>query len=102
MNRRDFFKASIGAALGLTLPIEISAALTIIDIKLLDSFGETMKFGDTRIENGQAVVDVTIDTGALWQHVRMVDSEGREWATDDQGKTWRCGLMEFSIELDEI
>ena len=100
MNRRDFFKSSIGAALGLTLPIEISAALTIVDIKLLDSFKETMQFGGTRIVDGQAMMVVSIDTRAIWQHVRLVDGDGREWVTGDQGKTWACGLMEFSLETE--
>jgi hypothetical protein len=101
MNRRDFLVQSILGGIGLTLPFEFNATLIIVDIKLLDSFKETMKFGGTRIIDGQAVVDVTIDTGVLWEHVRLVDSEGREWATDDGAKTWRCGLMEFSLELED-
>lgn len=99
MNRRDFFKSSIGAILGLSLPLEISASLTIVDIKLLDSFKETMQFHGHQIVDGQAVVSVTIDTADLWRHVRLVDSEGREWQTGDEGKTWKSGLMAFSLGL---
>lgn len=101
MNRRDFFKQSIGAALGLSLPIKLSASLTIVDIKLLDSFKETMQFHGHQIVDGQAVVNVTIDTVDLWRHVRLVDSEGREWQTDNEGKTWKCGFLAFSLEVED-
>lgn len=100
MNRRDFLKSSIGTVLGLSLPIEISATLTIVDIKLDDGFKRALRFGGTSFQEGQAFMNISIDTRALWSHVRLIDSEGQEWRTEDQSKTWRCGLMEFSLEVE--
>lgn len=101
MNRRDFLKSAVGVAMGLSLPIQISSTLTIVDIKALDSFKEVMKFGGTSFKDGQAFMEISIDTKALWQHIRLIDSEGREWQSADEGTTWRCGLMEFSLEVED-
>jgi len=99
MNRRDFLKY-IGAAFALPLPIEVSSSLTIVDWTLLDGWERLITLGKPRMENGQMVLDATLETGRIWEYLRLIDSEGREWQSADEGMTWKCGLMEFNFESE--
>jgi hypothetical protein len=89
------------------LPFEIDPTVTIVDVKVLDSCREAMTFSTPRTENKELLIDVEVDTNELWKHIRLIDSDDREWYTDDKGQTWHSGLMSFTIpdevaELEEV
>src|SRR3990167_908390 len=98
MNRIDFLKQTILGGLGLTLPVELSATLTIVDYKILNGWESIMEIGKTKKEKDQLVMEVSFDSDKVWDYLRLIDSENRQWYSDDKGTTWRCGLMEFSLE----
>ena len=99
MNRRDFLKSSVYSLIGLSLPIELGASLVITDMLMYDGFFDTCcKLGKWHTEDNQAYCDVEVDTDKMWDYFRLIDSENRQWYTNDKGTTWRCGLMEFSLE----
>lgn len=100
MDRRDFLK-SIGAAFALSLPVEVSASLTITGWELRDGWESLVTLGGPRMEGGQAFIEATFEAGRIWEYLRLVDSEGRQWQSIDEGITWQCGLMEFSLEGEE-
>ena len=99
MNRRDFIRQSLLGAFGLSLPIELSAALTIVEVKVLDDIQEVLTFGETGIKDGHLIVNVELEKGKVWDYARLVDSDDREWHTTDEGETWHCGLMSFSLAM---
>lgn len=69
LDRRDFIRQSIGAILGLSLPLEFGATLTIVDVEL--------------------------EQDKIWQYVHsgeIVKSHGRTWADVESGKI--CDAVE--------
>ena len=94
MNRRDFLKCFTSTSIAFTLPVELSATLTIVDWKLLDGWESLIKMSSIKSN----IMTATIDTKGVWDYLRLIDSEGREWNSIDEGQTWICGLMEFSLE----
>ena len=98
MNRRDFFKSAAATLAGLSIPLEFGGCLTIVDYKIVEELNKFISMGKCKIENGRATtVEVSIDDEMIWQAVRLVDEDGREWHTNDEGITWHCGLMSFEI-----
>lgn len=94
MNRRDFLKCLTSSSIAFTLPVELSATLTIVDWKLLDGWESLIKMSSFKSN----IMTAAIDTKGVWGYLRLVDSEGREWHSIDEGQTWKCGLMEFTLE----
>lgn len=98
MDRRDFLTHTVLGGIGLVLPYEISEELTIVDIKFIDGWFEDCVKMTGISKDG---VNCELNIPKVWLYIRLIDDEGREWTTSDQGKNWECGNMAFSVDTEE-
>ncbi len=84
MIRRDFLKYLAALGLPAPLPATIGGALEIVDYELADGWQEFLSTSAGKVSE----VTTAFNEKLLWENIRLVDSNGRSWHTENCGNNW--------------
>jgi hypothetical protein len=98
ITRREFSKGLL-ASLGLLFVQPFGDdKITIENVVFEDGWQEFLTLQPTDYPLG---IKATLDFEKAFQYVTLIDDKGRRWRSPDGGMTWRSGLREFSLEIEE-
>lgn len=107
MNRREFLKQALVAAVSLGLPRLLESRRVGFMpedwmIELDDeALGDCISFGKTNLsDDNELCVEVIIDTRVMWACVTAIDTNGVEWRTGD-GRIWLSSQPRGMLRWDE-
>ena len=107
MDRRKFLKtcAALGITVGIPSVVSVNCEPGVQLVELVGydiderQLTDAITVGQTKIEDGRAWAECTLDTKRAWQAVTFEDSRGHIWATVD-GDRWSYGKHWFEVGRD--
>lgn len=94
MNRRDFLSLLGASTISVAMPFQVTQEITIVDSLLADDW-----FDIVTVQRFETEFEILFDVDEIWPYVILIDSDGREWRTEDK-QIWKSGLLSFELPID--